>query len=80
MVKDDLKANHRGIYQFIFISKRNLYFSEITRVKSVHHAFIQIYKEGGLRGLWRGSVVNVQRASLVSLGGSSNFLKFTSFC
>jgi solute carrier family 25 uncoupling protein 27 len=39
------------------------------RIKNVHDAFVQIYKEGGIKGLWRGSVVNVQRAALVSLGG-----------
>ncbi len=35
----------------------------------MHQAFVQIYNEGGIKGLWRGSVVNVQRAALVSLGG-----------
>ena len=35
----------------------------------MHQAFVQIYNEGGMKGLWRGSVVNVQRAALVSLGG-----------
>jgi hypothetical protein len=39
----------------------------------VSQAFIQIYKEGGIRGLWRGCVVNVQRAALVSLGGNESF-------
>jgi solute carrier family 25 uncoupling protein 27 len=39
------------------------------RIKNVHDAFVQIYREGGIKGLWRGSVVNVQRAALVSLGG-----------
>ncbi len=39
------------------------------RIKSVNQAFVQIYREGGLKGLWRGCVVNVQRAALVNLGG-----------
>jgi hypothetical protein len=46
------------------------------RIKNVNQAFVQIYKEGGIRGLWRGSVVNVQRAALVSLGGWFHFLAF----
>ena len=41
----------------------------------MHQAFVQIYKESGLRGLWRGSVVNVQRAALVSLGGMNKKCK-----
>lgn len=48
----------------MFLSK-----SISIRIKSVSQAFIQIYREGGIKGLWRGSVVNVQRAALVSLGG-----------
>ena len=33
------------------------------------HAFTKIVKEGGIRGLWKGWVPNVQRAALVNLGG-----------
>lgn len=36
----------------------------------MNQAFVEIYKQGGVRGLWRGCVVNVQRAALVSLGGN----------
>ena len=43
------------------------------RIKGVFMAFKQIYKEGGIRGLWRGSIVNVQRAALVNLGGKVGF-------
>lgn len=38
------------------------------RITGVNHAFKEIYKQGGIRGLWRGSIVNVQRAALVNLG------------
>ncbi len=40
------------------------------RIKGVFQAFKKIYQEGGIRGLWRGSIVNVQRAALVNLGGN----------
>ena len=51
------------------------------RIRNVHDAFmiksvdafIQIYKDGGMKGLWRGSVVNVQRAALVSLGDLATY-------
>ena len=39
------------------------------RVKNTAHAFMQIVKEAGLLGLWKGCVPNVQRAALVNLGG-----------
>lgn len=39
----------------------------------MHQAFIQIYKEGGVKALWRGSMVNVQRAALVSLGDLATY-------
>ncbi|XP_043825410.1 mitochondrial uncoupling protein 4 [Dromiciops gliroides] len=38
------------------------------RFHGVHHAFIKIMKEGGVRGLWVGWVPNVQRAALVNMG------------
>ncbi|KAJ8873748.1 hypothetical protein PR048_024582 [Dryococelus australis] len=37
-------------------------------VKSPVSAFKQIYKKGGIRGLWKGCVPNVQRAAMVTLG------------
>ncbi len=39
------------------------------RIKGVGQAFREIYAIGGIRGLWRGAVVNCQRAALVNLGG-----------
>lgn len=38
------------------------------RIKGVGQAFKEIYMEAGIKGLWRGSIVNVQRAALVNLG------------
>lgn len=38
------------------------------RVHSAAHAFKEIVRRGGVRGLWKGSVPNVQRAALVNLG------------
>lgn len=47
------------------------------RVKNTWHAFRKNLKQGGVRGLWRGCVPNVQRAALVNLGGMfiSNYYK-----
>jgi hypothetical protein len=39
------------------------------RVKGPWHAFSKILREGGVRGLWKGWVPNVQRAALVNMGG-----------
>lgn len=39
------------------------------RVKGTAHAFQKIMREGGIRGLWKGWVPNVQRAALVNMGG-----------
>ncbi|XP_034622534.1 mitochondrial uncoupling protein 4 isoform X2 [Trachemys scripta elegans] len=38
------------------------------RFRGVHHAFVKILSEGGIRGLWAGWVPNVQRAALVNMG------------
>ena len=43
------------------------------RIKSVNQAFVEIYKQGGLKGLWRGCFVNVQRAALVNLGDLATY-------
>lgn len=43
------------------------------RVRGPVHAFQKIYSEGGIRGLWKGSVPNVQRAALVNLGDLSTY-------
>lgn len=39
------------------------------RVRNTAHAVRQIVKAGGIKGLWRGWVPNVQRAALVNMGG-----------
>lgn len=49
----------------------------LNRIKSMNQAFKEIYQQSGVRGLWRGCVVNVQRAALVSLGGL--FVCFANF-
>lgn len=41
--------------------------------KGVYSTLVQIYKDGGVKGLWRGSVVNVQRAALVNLGDLATY-------
>ncbi|XP_023227028.1 mitochondrial uncoupling protein 4-like [Centruroides sculpturatus] len=38
------------------------------RVRTTWHAFSKIVAEGGIKGLWKGWVPNVQRAALVNLG------------
>ncbi|XP_023780044.1 mitochondrial uncoupling protein 4 isoform X4 [Cyanistes caeruleus] len=40
------------------------------RFWGMHHAFLKILSEGGVRGLWAGWVPNVQRAALVNMGVS----------
>ena len=53
------------------------------RVKNTWHAFNTIVKEGGVRGLWKGWVPNVQRAALVNLGGTRMLLsrfRYLFFC
>ncbi|XP_076873464.1 mitochondrial uncoupling protein 4 isoform X2 [Brachyhypopomus gauderio] len=43
------------------------------RVRGVHHAFVKIASEGGVRALWAGWVPNVQRAALVNLGDLTTY-------
>ncbi|KAI5698362.1 hypothetical protein M8J75_005723 [Diaphorina citri] len=43
------------------------------RVHSPWHAFQKILSEGGIRGLWKGSIPNVQRAALVNLGDLTTY-------
>ncbi|XP_067672038.1 mitochondrial uncoupling protein 4-like [Haliotis asinina] len=43
------------------------------RVKNAGQAFVHIMKEGGIRGLWRGWVPNVQRAALVNMGDLATY-------
>jgi len=43
------------------------------RVLSAAHAFKKILSESGIRGLWKGSIPNVQRAALVNLGDLTTY-------
>ncbi|KAM8809566.1 UCP4 protein, partial [Eudromia elegans] len=43
------------------------------RFRGVHHAFMKILSEGGMRGLWAGWVPNVQRAALVNMGDLTTY-------
>ena len=49
--------------------RRLRWFGLCYRVKNTWHAFSRIFQEGGVRGLWKGWMPNVQRAALVNLGG-----------
>ncbi|XP_059584933.1 mitochondrial uncoupling protein 4 isoform X1 [Alligator mississippiensis] len=44
-----------------------------SRFRGVHHAFVKILSEGGIRGLWAGWVPNVQRAALVNMGDLTTY-------
>ncbi|XP_017111642.1 mitochondrial uncoupling protein 4 isoform X1 [Drosophila elegans] len=46
---------------------------EPPRVHSAGHAFRQIVQRGGVKGLWKGSIPNVQRAALVNLGDLTTY-------
>ncbi|XP_059477107.1 mitochondrial uncoupling protein 4 [Neocloeon triangulifer] len=52
--------------------KRRL-MGEPPRVHSAYHAFTKILNKGGVRGLWKGSIPNVQRAALVNLGDLTTY-------
>ncbi|CAH1739025.1 hypothetical protein AGLY_006979 [Aphis glycines] len=52
--------------------KRRL-MGEPARVLSAAHAFKKIVSESGVRGLWKGSIPNVQRAALVNLGDLTTY-------
>ncbi|XP_074845110.1 mitochondrial uncoupling protein 4 isoform X3 [Carettochelys insculpta] len=43
------------------------------RFHGVHHAFMKVLSEGGIRGLWAGWVPNVQRAALVNMGDLTTY-------
>lgn len=47
---------------------------EPPRVKNVFHAFGHIYKQGGIKGLWKGTCINAIRAALVTLGKNQIYL------
>jgi solute carrier family 25 uncoupling protein 27 len=38
-------------------------------VKTTSQAFRNIMRDGGIKGLYRGVIPNVQRAALVNMGG-----------
>lgn len=42
-------------------------------MQSAAHAFKKILSESGIRGLWKGSIPNVQRAALVNLGDLTTY-------
>ncbi|KAH8387468.1 hypothetical protein KR093_007277, partial [Drosophila rubida] len=52
--------------------KRRL-MGEAPRVHGAAHAFREIIKRGGIKGLWKGSIPNVQRAALVNLGDLTTY-------
>jgi len=43
------------------------------RYRGTFHAFQLIYKQNGIKGLWRGWLPNVQRAALVNLGDLTTY-------
>uniref|UniRef100_A0AAR5PIL3 Mitochondrial uncoupling protein 4 n=1 Tax=Dendroctonus ponderosae TaxID=77166 RepID=A0AAR5PIL3_DENPD len=43
------------------------------RVNGIFDAFNKVWMTGGVRGLWKGSVPNVQRAALVNLGDLTTY-------
>lgn len=45
----------------------------VYRVHSFGHAFQMILAQGGIKGLWKGSIPNVQRAALVNLGDLTTY-------
>lgn len=52
--------------------KRRL-MGEPARVHGAAHAFKEIVRRGGISGLWKGSIPNVQRAALVNLGDLTTY-------
>ncbi|XP_034119104.1 mitochondrial uncoupling protein 4 isoform X1 [Drosophila nasuta] len=46
---------------------------DAPRVHGAAHAFRQIIQRGGVKGLWKGSIPNVQRAALVNLGDLTTY-------
>lgn len=58
---------------FTILSNSFFVYLTICRVHSTYHAFTKILKENGVRGLWKGSIPNVQRAALVNLGDLTTY-------
>ncbi|KAM7349381.1 uncoupling protein 4A isoform 1-T4 [Cochliomyia hominivorax] len=52
--------------------KRRL-MGEAPRVHGAAHALKEIVRRGGIKGLWKGSIPNVQRAALVNLGDLTTY-------
>ncbi|KNC27016.1 hypothetical protein FF38_02327 [Lucilia cuprina] len=52
--------------------KRRL-MGEAPRVHGAAHALKEIIRRGGIKGLWKGSIPNVQRAALVNLGDLTTY-------
>ena len=54
------------------------------RVRNARHAFAKIYLEGGVRGLWKGWMPNVQRAGTIVMNYLVSFewsyILVRSFC
>lgn len=72
---EDLGQHSAEICQDFPIAELSTYRLHIDfRFRGVHHAFMKILSEGGIRGLWAGWVPNVQRAALVNMGGKCNNL------
>lgn len=67
---EDLAQQRAGICKDFSTDGLSTYWLHIDfRFRGVHHAFMKILSEGGIRGLWAGWVPNVQRAALVNMGG-----------
>ncbi|KAJ8953924.1 hypothetical protein NQ318_019164 [Aromia moschata] len=49
------------------------------RVHGMYDAFQKVLRTGGIRGLWKGSIPNVQRAALVTLGDLTTYDLVKSF-
>lgn len=43
------------------------------RVHGLNDAFMKVFKTSGVRGLWKGSVPNMQRAGFVNLGDLTTY-------
>ena len=43
------------------------------RYSGIGDAFATIYRQGGMKGLWKGVVPNCQRAGLVQLGDLTTY-------
>lgn len=67
LCEDPVQQSTGACKDFTGLSTHRLHLD--FRFRGVHHAFLKILSEGGVRGLWAGWVPNVQRAALVNMGG-----------